>query len=962
MTLNDNEIIPDHPFLSGGGEMGNLIRSFNWSKNALGIPANWPAALKQTVNMMLTTPFPMLVCWGENHIQLYNDAFRPILGATKHPQALGISASETYAEIWDTIGPMFKSVLKGQPIGFPNFMVTMDRNGYPEECYFDFSYSPIRDEQAHIEGILVICIETTDKVRTLEELRRNQDALAKSEENFKNIILQAPVAMGLFIGNDMVLDVINNSFLKLWDRPGSIIGLPLHTALPELIDQPYLQIMRDVVSTGKTYYGNEAEVKLFRNGVLDVGYYNFINHPFRNNAGEITGVIVVANEVTDLVRDRHKVQVLNNELSAINNELHHTNQKLVVSNDELALIETNLQEVVFKLIDREARLQYMLSEAPVAIAIMTGPDLIIESANKKLLEAWGKDESIIGKPIHIALPELQGQQFLKLLDDVFTKGEPFYGNEVKALLEQNGQIEDVYSNFVYQPIKNDEGKTISIMLVANIVTEQVVARKKTEHAEQMMRFSIEAANLGTWDLDPKTYKFKGNARLKHWFGLAPDDEIELSKAIDIIIEKDRERVINAIQQAMTYESGGNYDIEYVIVNPADNIARFVRAQGQAIFDSEQHPLRFNGTLQDITEEKRGRQELERLYQQEKLSKEAAQLGTFDLDLVENVLEWDERCRTLFGISHNDPVDYDRDFLPGLHPHDRERVIDVISKSFTKRISNGDYDVEYRTVGVEDGKIRWVRAKGKVFFNEKDEPIRFIGSVLDITEQKQDDLRKNDFIGMVSHELKTPLTSLSAYTQILYTKAVKAEDKFATGALDKVNIQIRKMTNMINGFLNISRLESGKIEIIKSKFNIAELLSDVVKETEPTVVTHSIKLIPSDSITINADKDKIGSVVSNLLSNAIKYSPKGKHIEVTCERFGDTARVSVKDEGMGVKAHDIDKIFDRYYRVESNHTQHISGFGIGLYLSAEIIERHGGKIGVNSEHGKGSEFWFMLPIA
>src|SRR6185312_1788704 len=170
------------PFLKDGGEMGRLIRSFNWQATPLGSPGNWPAALKQTVSMMLTVNFPVLICWGSEYTQLYNDHFRPINGATKHPQALGGSAKDTYAEIWDTIGPMFARVMKGETIGFPNFVVPLDRNGYMEDCCFDFSYSPIYNEQGEAGGVLVVCIETTDKVRSIDNLRETSVELQATNE------------------------------------------------------------------------------------------------------------------------------------------------------------------------------------------------------------------------------------------------------------------------------------------------------------------------------------------------------------------------------------------------------------------------------------------------------------------------------------------------------------------------------------------------------------------------------------------------------------------------------------------------------------------------------------------------------------------------------------------------------------------------------------------------------------
>lgn len=223
-------------------------------------------------------------------------------------------------------------------------------------------------------------------------------------------------------------------------------------------------------------------------------------------------------------------------------------------------------------------------------------------------------------------------------------------------------------------------------------------------------------------------------------------------------------------------------------------------------------------------------------------------------------------------------------------------------------------------------------------------------------------QKDDFIGIASHELKTPLTTLSAILQVLDLKLKTSSDIFVKSAIDKANGQIKKMSSMINGFLNISRLESGKIVIDKQKFSLNQLIRDMIEEIQLTAPGHSIRFITCPIYEIFADREKIGSVLSNLLSNAVKYSPKGKNIEVKCEMMdGGFTHISVKDEGMGVKEQDLERLFDRYYRVESQHTKYITGFGIGLYLSAGIIKEHGGKIWVESKSGVGSTFHFTLPV-
>ncbi|WP_240315353.1 sensor histidine kinase [Mucilaginibacter pineti] len=258
-----------------------------------------------------------------------------------------------------------------------------------------------------------------------------------------------------------------------------------------------------------------------------------------------------------------------------------------------------------------------------------------------------------------------------------------------------------------------------------------------------------------------------------------------------------------------------------------------------------------------------------------------------------------------------------------------------------------------------GDYRWHLNIASPVLDDNGEITMWVGSTTEIQRLKEDDQRKSDFIGMVSHELKTPLTSLTAILQVVETKLRKSDDTFVTGALEKANQQTKRMSQLINGFLNISRLESGKIAIERRSFLIGGLIREVIEEVSLAGTTHIFELQSCGKTVVQADQPKISSVLSNLLSNAVKYSPKGSRIWVSCEAFEGELRVSIADEGIGIRPEDREKIFERFYRVKSN--SHISGFGIGLYLSAEIVEHHGGRIWVESETGKGSVFYFTLPL-
>ncbi|MDO3641386.1 PAS domain S-box protein [Mucilaginibacter sp. L3T2-6] len=319
-----------------------------------------------------------------------------------------------------------------------------------------------------------------------------------------------------------------------------------------------------------------------------------------------------------------------------------------------------------------------------------------------------------------------------------------------------------------------------------------------------------------------------------------------------------------------------------------------------------------------------------------------------------VTSWNRGAQQIFGYTEAEIIG--RSILT-LIPEDLQHEEPVI----LQQLRNGQKIDHYETIRrTADGKLIYVSLTISPIRDKEGNVVGVSKIARDITDQKRNEERKNDFIGMASHELKTPLTSLTALVQVLQKKLKDSPDPFIPQALNKVRLQTKKMSSLINGFLNISRLESGKLEIIKQSFDLRELINEELDEIRLTVNSHTFTFEPATQVIIEADREKIGSVVSNLLSNAVKYSPRGKLVNVSCTLLNAEVQVSVTDEGMGIRPQDLSRIFDRYYRSESEHTRNISGFGVGLYLSAEIVRRHNGRIWVESEKGKGSTFYFKLP--
>lgn len=347
--------------------------------------------------------------------------------------------------------------------------------------------------------------------------------------------------------------------------------------------------------------------------------------------------------------------------------------------------------------------------------------------------------------------------------------------------------------------------------------------------------------------------------------------------------------------------------------------------------------------------------------EEKSAKLAAIVTSSDDAIVSKTLEsivtsWNASAERMFGYTEKEMIG---ESIVKIIPPDRQDEEPRIIAQLRKGHRVDHFETQRLT---KDGKLLDVSVTISPVRDSEGNIIGASKIVRDISEKKQDEQRKNDFISMVSHELKTPLTSLTAIVQLLQVKLGSKVDPFAASSLKNANKQVKKMADIINGFLNISRLESGKMPMIKREFVLNDLVKEAIEETRSTGADNAIRFHGEEPVTVKADRNKIESVILNLLNNAVKYSPKSSAIDVDCKIIDGKVQVSVKDRGIGIAASDTKKLFDRFYRVQNEDTQHISGFGIGLYLSAEIVRQHQGHIWVESKGGKGSVFHFTLPLS
>ena len=294
------------PFLSGGGQMGAMMRAHDWSTSPLGHPRDWPQALRTTVGLMLNSKFPMFVAWGPELGFLYNDSYVPILGE-KHPAALGRRFHDIWREIWDDIHPLIVRALKGEATYMDRLPLRMHRHGYDEDTWFRFSYSPVRDEDGTVAGMFCACVEMTGEV--LAERYREEE-----NQRLMTLFEQAPGILAVLRGPDHVFEITNASYLQLIGHR-ELIGKSAREALPEVSGQGFFELLDQVYNTGEPFVGHAVPLRVQREagGPLEERFIDFVYQPIRGPKGNVEGIFVEGSDVTVRKRVEDELRATNRQ-------------------------------------------------------------------------------------------------------------------------------------------------------------------------------------------------------------------------------------------------------------------------------------------------------------------------------------------------------------------------------------------------------------------------------------------------------------------------------------------------------------------------------------------------------------------------------------------------------------------------------------------------------------------------
>jgi len=288
----------------------------------------------------------------------------------------------------------------------------------------------------------------------------------------------------------------------------------------------------------------------------------------------------------------------------------------------------------------------------------------------------------------------------------------------------------------------------------------------------------------------------------------------------------------------------------------------------------------------------------------------------------------------------------------IHPEDLQNCLNKWIRALE---TGAEYVVEFR-LKFKDGSYVWHLARA-VPFAENQEILLWLGTNTNIDLQKMNEQRKDEFLSIASHELKTPLTSIKAYNQIV--QKISDPEKLKP-FLKKSADHIARLERLISDLLDVTKINAGKMYYAKEQVNFRDLITQSIESLQHTITSHEIILETVPEITYVGDQLRLEQVLHNFMSNAVKYSPKASKIVVNSQVDENNIIVSVQDFGIGIARENIDKLFDRYYRVD-NTAMRLEGLGLGLFISAEILRKHGGSFWIESEIGKGSTFYFRLPL-
>ena len=633
------------------------------------------------------------------------------------------------------------------------------------------------------------------------------------------------------------------------------------------------------------------------------------------------------------------------------------------------------------------------------MAILSGPEHRIDSVNPAYRRLIGYRD-ILGKTVAEALTDVVEHGCLSILDDVFVSGQTFcaYGAKYAVPIEPGGQIFNRYVDFVFQPIRDDDGKTKGIFVEGIDVTERFIAEARRDglarlndemslsttpvevafKAAQILGETLNVSRVGYGNIDPDAetltvdqdwcaegvQSLSGTLNLRD-FGTFIDD---LKLGIFTVINNvDHDPSTKMAAQALKDYSAGSF-VNAPIIDQGKLAAVF--------FINNAEPREWSESDLSFIKEISGRIAIarERLKNQKALAESEAKFRTIADAMPQMVWStlpdgfhdyYNKQWYTFTGMSEGSTDGELWNMM--FHPDDQDRAFRVWQQSLA---SGESYEISYR-LRHHSGEYRWTLGRALPVKDESGKIVRWMGTCTDIHDQKmaeqelrESNNRKDEFLAMLAHELRNPLAPISSSAHML--SVIKTDDERVKRVGEVIVRQVKHMTNLVDDLLDVSRLTRGLERLKKDFIEINEVVNNAVEQSLPMIQSreHTLDVqLENDGAIVHGDKTRLTQVVSNMLTNSAKYTPVGGKIIVSVKSKNSNVIINVSDNGSGISPELLPYVFDTFTQGERNSDRTLGGLGLGLTLVKKLVTLHDGEVSAFSE-GKdlGSTFIVTLPLA